>query len=82
MPRTNKSEKRRYDREYAYRRKEKHLCEKCGRQDAHTLDGHWLCAECSAKEADRRRRKRRESETVRENERRRNRASCVLHPTQ
>lgn len=38
------------------------LCTECKSQDAYTLAGHWLCAECSEKKAERMRAKRRDSD--------------------
>ncbi len=47
-----------YNRGYRKRRKELHLCEKCGRQDAYTLAGRWHCKECRDKANAQRRLKR------------------------
>ena len=44
------------EKEWRTRLKEAHLCRNCKQQDAYTLGGRTYCAECAAKEAERKRR--------------------------
>ena len=59
---SNKERKRLYNKQYAQREREYckrlHICRYCKSQDAYTLSGRTLCAECAAEEAERKRRKR------------------------
>ena len=54
-----------YNRAYRKRRKELHLCEKCGKQDAYTLAGRCRCRACSDRDNARRRAKRSEDQELR-----------------
>lgn len=46
------------DKEYRDLLRKSHLCRYCKRQDAYTISGHALCAECAEKDRERQRKRR------------------------